>query len=169
MVRLTILRHAKSSWATPGGSDRGRVLSDKGKDQVARLSQWIAHQDDMPDACICSPASRTRETWDGIEGVSGSILCNVRERLYPGGQDVYLEEIWASNAKHLLLIGHNPTCDELVRALARPNGEAYKRLAEQHFGTANWATLRFDGDDMRAVALAKGMLEHYVRPADLSA
>ncbi len=126
MVRLTILRHAKSSWATPGGSDIDRVLSDKGQQQAARLSHWLGNRDDKPDACICSPAKRTRQTWDGIAAALDDVSVDIRERLYSGAPDTYLEEIWASDARHLLLIGHNPTCDELVRSLARPGGEALR-------------------------------------------
>ncbi len=168
MVRLTILRHAKSSWAEPGGSDIDRVLNDKGHEQTVRLAKWLESAGEKPDACICSPAQRTRLTWDGIAAPLGSITPEFRERLYSGNPETYLDEIWASEASHLLLIGHNPTCDELVRTLARPTGPAYERLAADHYGTANWATLRFDGDDMSAVALARGTLEHYVRPSDLS-
>ncbi len=168
MVRLTILRHAKSSWAIPGGADIDRELNDRGREQASRLSQWLVEHDDKPDACICSPARRTRQTWDGIEKALETVVPDICKRLYSGGPDTYLEEIWASDARHLLLIGHNPTCDDLVRSLARPGGEPFERLAANHFGTANWATLRFDGDDMRAVTLARGVLEHYVRPKDLS-
>ena len=62
MLRLMLLRHAKSSWDEPGIPDRDRPLSARGRRAAALMAMEIVSRGLLPDRILCSPARRTRET-----------------------------------------------------------------------------------------------------------
>lgn len=91
----------------------------------------------------------------------------IQDDLYSGTLDQYLAAIWGHQGRNLLIIGHNPACDELVRHLTSPIGPAAERLMAHHFGTANLAVLRFEDPDWASVQRATGQLELFLKPKDL--
>ncbi len=62
MLRLILIRHAKSAWDDPGLADFDRPLAPRGR----RAAQWIGEtlrgENWMPSRVLCSTAQRTRET-----------------------------------------------------------------------------------------------------------
>lgn len=166
MKTLVILRHAKSSWATPGTGDKQRALAPRGVRQMAIVSQWYRNNLPVPDEVFCSPAVRTRQSLSGLE-LDGEVQTAFPDDLYLGEMDDYLEPVWAAGGENLLIIGHNPTCDDLVRYIAKPDGAAYEHLMSHHFGTANLAAFSFAFDDWSDLGRASGTLDHFVRPKDL--
>lgn len=63
--RLFILRHAESPLS--GSEDFERPLSARGVRQAQALGAAMKQQDLLPDYVVCSPARRTRETYDALE------------------------------------------------------------------------------------------------------
>ena len=120
MAELLILRHAKSSWASPGLKDHDRPLNDRGRRDAPRIGELLAAEDLLPDAVLCSTACRTVQTWELLSAAAG---CRVRPR--------FLEEIYLADTGDLLehlhkmpsgcergmIIGHNPGMESLVAML----------------------------------------------------
>jgi len=122
MKRLAILRHAKSSWAKPGKSDESRPLNQQGLDQLNQLCNWIKSENFTPDLVICSPSLRTRQTHEGIKAALGDPKTEYDSSLYNGALENYLNALWGlGDAENVMLIGHNPNCDELARYLTIPS------------------------------------------------
>jgi len=172
MKTLIILRHAKSSWAQPGLSDFERPLNKRGLEQLERLSPWLGEQSMPASAFVCSPAVRTRETLKGLQaGLPDNAVVETSfpDELYNGSIDDYMSTIWAQpkSVEALMIVGHNPTCDELSRYLTAPSSPAAQKLMAQHFGTACLARFEIDADDWSIVQGANNQLTHFVRPADL--
>ncbi|MEL6751932.1 MAG: histidine phosphatase family protein [Pseudomonadota bacterium] len=165
MHRLSVLRHAKSSWASPGLADHERPLNERGNEQATALCEWLGTQDIGIDRVLVSPATRTMETLSTIRPSLNGAPEEIIDALYNGSPDTYLNEAMAHDGKHVLIVGHNPACDELVRTLAAQHGEAAARLNLAHYGTANFTTLVFDG----AYAAGSGTVETFLRPRDLLA
>lgn len=163
MRRLTILRHAKSSWAEPGMADHDRTLNERGHRQANALAKHFTMKNLAIEKLLCSSATRTRETLALIRPALNGAQEIIVPRLYEGSADIYLDEAMAADCDHVMLIGHNPTCDELVHALAAHGNEAAERLFATHYSTCNWTTLAFDGP----FAAGKGVVEHFVQPKDL--
>ena len=173
MKTLIILRHAKSSWAQPGLTDFERPLNGRGRDQVQSLALWIADQPMPGISVVSSPSNRTRETLDGIlPGLSNSLGGSdpiFIDDLYNGSMDDYLSAIWAQvdTVQTLVMIGHNPTCDELSRYLTAPSSAAAQKLMAQHFGTACLARFEIPAEAWADTRASNNQLTHFVRPADL--
>ncbi|MEL6967892.1 MAG: histidine phosphatase family protein [Pseudomonadota bacterium] len=171
---LIILRHAKSSWASPGVSDFDRPLNARGFRQLEVLRPWFeAHVSQSTDDCaiLCSPAQRTRDTWGGIEPAFSGKTPKFEAALYNGSLDDYFQAIWAvdDSVNTLVVIGHNPTCDELSRNLAAPSSPASAKLMQQHFGTACLAQLIVPRTKWSELRQSENTLSAFVRPADLQA
>ena len=167
MKSLFILRHAKSSWAQPGLSDIERPLNKRGIAQVVNLNKWWKRQTTLPGNILCSPATRTQETYRGLQSALAEASLEISPPLYNGMVDTYLEALWTQDAETVLLIGHNPTCDELTRYLTKPSSPAAEKLMAHHFGTATMAVFEFDVDKWSDISQASGLLTEFVRPRDL--
>lgn len=167
MKRLSILRHAKSSWAQPGLPDESRPLNKRGKKQLERLSDWLADHPLNAQIALCSAAQRTRETWEGIEQALPDTPVEFLSELYDGMIDDYLTALYERQEDNILLIGHNPTCDEVARALSAPSSPQIDRLMAQHFSTGTLAVIEFEITEWTQMRDGSGRLVTLLRPRDL--
>src|SRR5262245_530195 len=106
MRRLMLLRHAKSDWSSPGMQDRDRPLNRRGQTTAPKIGAYMARSALVPDLIICSPAKRTRETF---ELVTASFpkppQSRFEERLYGAGPDLILDLVRQTPQKvHSLLL-----------------------------------------------------------------
>ena len=119
--RLIIMRHAKSSWKEPYGSDHERPLKGRGRREALRAAQELAESGWVPDLVLSSDSTRTQETWACMSQGLTEPLPPVRfERdLYHAGMDALkslLREV-DDETKTVLVLGHNPGCEEVVERL----------------------------------------------------
>ena len=106
MTRVLILmRHAKSSWDTPGLSDHDRPLNDRGRRSARALGHWLRASGWLPDEVLCSTALRTRET---LAGQAHDAPTTFTGELYHAGPDTLARVLAASTGDTVLMIGHNP-------------------------------------------------------------
>ena len=63
--RLFLLRHASTA-PRSSGSDIDRVLSPQGHADAAALGAFMSEKGYIPDAVLCSPAPRTRQTLEEV-------------------------------------------------------------------------------------------------------
>ncbi|MDP9842522.1 SixA phosphatase family protein [Streptosporangium lutulentum] len=144
--RLIVLRHAKSAW--PDVNDFERPLAPRGRRDAPAAGHWLRDSGCLPDHVVCSPARRTRQTWDLVAqelGATPPILYD--ERVYGASVHVLLDVVRevAEPVRTLLLIGHNPGLQELTLALAgEAAGDAIERV-EEKFPTSAIAVLTFEG------------------------
>ncbi|MEV0324879.1 histidine phosphatase family protein [Micromonospora echinospora] len=69
---LVLLRHGKAE-RPEGIADRERALTERGHVDAAAAGAWLARHGFRPDVVVCSPARRTRQTWQAAEsGMAGS-------------------------------------------------------------------------------------------------
>ena len=59
MLTLSLLRHAKSSWADPGLDDFDRPLSERGENAAPRMGAYMAKHGIVPELILSSPSART--------------------------------------------------------------------------------------------------------------
>jgi phosphohistidine phosphatase len=120
MRRLLLLRHAKSSWSEPGSSDHERPLNRRGQEAAPRIGAYLARHKLIPDSVLVSTARRTRETWDLVAAEAPAApSATFTERLYDATPRALIEVFRqvASEAKSLLVVGHNPGLQEAAQAL----------------------------------------------------
>src|SRR6476659_2044205 len=121
MLRLMLLRHAKSSWTDPGREDRDRPLSARGIEAAPAMGAFMRKEKLVPDLVLCSPAKRARDTWKLVsETLNAAPRLLVEESIYDFGNGGRLLEALrrkCNGAKSVLLIGHNPSLERLTLRL----------------------------------------------------
>lgn len=166
---LMVLRHGKSDWDAGAGDDFTRPLAKRGRKASRRIGQWLASRELVPDVLLSSPATRTRAT-AGLVCESLEIpVSRVRweQVLYDArsGADILpLLAAVPTDAGRVMLIGHNPVLEELLRYLADESLEAHE--ARKLLPTAAVARLAMPGDWERLGAGCAAVLE-LVRPKQL--
>ena len=102
---LILMRHAKSSWATPDMDDHKRPLNDRGVISARLLGDWLRANDYLPDEILCSSAVRTQQTCDGL---NLDIAPRIMDSLYHAGIETMLSSLRKAKGDTVLMIGHNP-------------------------------------------------------------
>lgn len=117
-MRLILMRHCKSSWATHGQPDRDRPLNARGRRSATALGDWLRARKHLPDMAVVSSSRRTQETFEGL-----NLACAVEtsKALYHASAETTLRilEGISEGTRSLLVIGHNPGFAEVAWRLAR--------------------------------------------------
>jgi phosphohistidine phosphatase len=165
-MRLLLLRHGKSAWPD-GIDDLERPLARRGREAAQHMGRYLAEEGLVPDLVLVSPAKRTEETWTLAKEVLAGVAARAEPRIYEAPPERLLAVIREVDAEvgTLLLVGHNPGLEELLRLLL-PAEERYAR-AKTKFATAGLAVIDLDAPGWREVKPGVGSLERFVTPRSL--
>jgi phosphohistidine phosphatase len=120
--RLTLIRHAKSSWKYPKISDIDRPLNKRGRRDALLMANRLAERGFSPDQVFCSPALRTLRTIEAI--IDTAHLDYTRLTIVPALYMAEAEEMGRlinscnSRLSWIALVGHNPGITALANALS---------------------------------------------------
>jgi phosphohistidine phosphatase len=163
--RLILLRHAKSDWP-PGVDDLDRPLADRGRRDAPPAGQELAAIA-VPDAVLCSPAQRTRQTW---QLVSQALDPRPPVRFVPELYGASLEELIdvirmiPHDVATALVLGHEPTMSSTASALAGPgSNQADLEQLRAKFPTCAMAVFRFE-QGWAELNHAGAVLERFIVP-----
>lgn len=124
MKTIFVLRHAKSSWNNSSLSDFERPLNERGKEAAPFIGEFMKKNDFTPDLIISSPAERAKQTAEFVKKAA-DFQSEIRfnEKIYEASPLRLLEVISQADAdaEKLLLVGHNPGFENLVRILSGEN------------------------------------------------
>lgn len=171
MLELMLLRHAKSSWDDPGLGDAERPLTPRGGRAAMAIGATMAERSLVPDHVLCSPARRARETWDLVSGqLDDTVPADIVQDLYDFGDGSALLNVIRSfegKARRLMLVGHNPSMENLARRLAVAGDRRLLARLAAKYPTGALAVVAFDGEDWPEAGSSPGTLMHFIRPRDL--
>lgn len=140
ITRLYLLRHAKAAAARPGERDKQRELDPTGREEAAFIGDEMRQAGWTPDALVSSSATRCRQTSDIVlAGLSDNVALDVADILYEGSLDTYLTVLASRPETSVMLVGHNPTMEELFERLA--GSEETHRHFPSGYPTAGLAVL----------------------------
>jgi len=155
VLKLTLLRHAKSCWDNPVLSDRVRPLNARGYRQGSRLAALFPKD---VEQIWCSPAVRTYTTAQllcmahpelqarlRLEGDLYNASCKQLQRLLAKAKGIH----------HLALIGHNPGLELLAGWLTD---------SRVHMKTSHLAQLELDCADWQHLTPGAARLLSLERP-----
>lgn len=149
MKTLLLMRHAKSSWASPGLADHDRPLNERGEKASIRMGRLLRERDLRPDALVLSTALRAVQTAERVVKAAGlDLALHTRRELYlaPPSSYVALAKLFPASAECGLLIGHNPGLEELVTSVAGHHERMpTAALAKVTLNVETWAELLLDG------------------------
>ncbi len=171
MLKLLLLRHAKSSWDDPAIDDHERPLAKRGANAAPRMGQHIAAAHHVPNLILSSDSVRTHATVALVLPELGLPAPPVRyeAELYLAAPTDILERLHKlkSETATVMVVGHNPGLHLLALALTGGGDpDAIKRLA-QKFPTAGLAVLTFPGKSWANLKPGAGTLEAFLGPRDL--
>jgi phosphohistidine phosphatase len=112
-----ILRHGKAGEAGPGTSDTDRMLTEKGRKEIASAGRWIVSQGIRFDLIAASPLTRAQETAAIIANALGHKAGPVTWKvLAPGGNpDMVCHVVGRhKDTRAILLVGHEPLLSTLI-------------------------------------------------------
>jgi len=119
--RITLLRHAKSSWAAPASPDRDRELADRGHRDLRVMGRRLLARKARPSLILSSPAVRAASTARAIASALSypEEFLQFEDQLYLATPDEILGiiEIQDDKFSDVMLIGHNPGLTDLANAL----------------------------------------------------
>ena len=160
MKTLYILRHAKSSWDNPLLADFERPLNKRGLDAAPFMGEVIYKNRFKPELFLSSPAKRAKQTAVLVREV-GAIEPEIRfdERIYEASPQTLVQIIsdLGEEADSVLLVGHNPGLEGLIRFLT---GEI------QPMPTAALAVIDLSVEVWADVTAECGTLKTLIRPTD---
>ena len=169
MLRLMLLRHAKSNWPA-GVADRDRPLAARGREAAPLMGGYLAQELLLPDLVLISPARRTVETWELVAPMLPENPATQYEpRIYEARTSALLDVVQetAPVVKTLLMIGHNPGFEDLAQSLTGHGDRYAAARMSQKYPTCGLAVLDFAIEDWRDVAERGGRLDRFVTPASL--
>lgn len=150
---LDLVRHGHAVAAHPQG-DAARTLSERGRQEVARLAADLAARGWRPECAFTSPLARARQTATLLLSTTAPPSLAVLDVLEP---DVDPDEALGSLAAatlpgHVVLVSHLPLLGLLAKALT---GE------DPGFDPASFVRIELDGE----LARNAGRLTLQIHPA----
>src|SRR6185295_17669734 len=125
MKRLLLLRHAKAVQAnkdTP--ADAERPLAERGRADAPRMGREMREKGYLPDLILCSPSKRTRETLElANTELRSKAKTEFEDGLYAASarRIVTLLRNLSDKTERALVVGHNPSLEDLALLLAARN------------------------------------------------
>ncbi|MFF3673707.1 SixA phosphatase family protein [Streptomyces sp. NPDC002120] len=115
--------------------DFERSLSDRGRADAPETGHWLAESGFEPHLVLCSPARRTRETWELIApALPDGPPVVYDDRLYNAAPDALAAVLAEQGAGRspVMLVGHNTGIHELATSLCGAGPpELLERLREE--------------------------------------
>jgi phosphohistidine phosphatase len=166
MLRLMLLRHAKTEKESPTGLDRDRKLDARGRTEAPQIGRHMEQHGLKPDIALISPARRTRETATLLAGALSSPprIKDIADLYGADTSDLLrvLHEEAPADAKSALIIAHNPGLHELALMLATDHSPV------QSFPPASLAVFDFTANEWEMVRPGRGRLAHFITPRMLA-
>lgn len=170
MLRLLLLRHAKSSWPA-GVLDIDRPLAKRGQEASVLMGNYIRSECLAPDLALVSSARRTQETWELIHPIIGDVESRNDGRIYEAPVSrllTALQEV-EPEVRTVLMIGHNPGLEDLASFLiGEGDMDGILRLGRK-YPTAGLAVIDFPVESWAHVKRKSGRLERFVTPKSIGA
>ncbi len=170
VLRLILMRHAKSSWDDPLMPDAARPLNKRGRRAATAVGKWLRKRDAVPAQVLSSTSVRTRETWERVAqelAAKGAPLPEPRwmDALYLASPQEMLDVLHAATGPGpVLLLGHNPGMSLFAGALLEraPALAAYER-----YPTGATALIDIDIEDWAQADWGTGRLVSFITPREL--
>lgn len=127
--QLILLRHAKAAHPQQPMRDYDRPLKSFGYEQAAAIADWLEQNTAKPDVVLVSAAKRTLQTIQPWRDRHPNAQIKELESLYGAttGEILSLADA-ETDAKLILVVGHNPGIEFCLHYLAEEDGRHHQRM-----------------------------------------
>jgi len=170
MKRVSVLRHAKSSWDGPGLGYYNRPLNERSGKAARRLGRELADRKMRFDFVLASTAARVRETIDGVqEKFDFGAPVKFEPAVYQASEGTLLALVreLPEDAGSALLVGHNPGLERLLVDLGKDDKRGLRQRIAGKYPTAALAILELRDDRWVEVERGCGEIVALIVPKEL--
>jgi len=170
MLRLYLLRHAKSSWADPGLADYDRPLNSRGREAAPAMAAFMAARGLLPEKIICSSAERAKQTLSlMLPRIASETTVLFTRRVYEEGGSGYIDiaRQHGGDAASLMLVGHNPSMEDAATMLSGHGDPDMAFRMRMKYPTAGLAIIDFDLAGWPDIGPGKGRLTGFHTPRSI--
>ncbi len=164
---LMLLRHGKSDWSVDA-EDFDRPLTKRGKHSAELVGHWLHECGGVPDYIVTSPAKRARSTAHRAAKHMGFDEGSIVEdkRIYAASVRGLLAVLHDCpvDAKRVMLVGHNPGFDDMVKYLANQKVQIPADGKLMPTATVAWFSMECD---WKGVDKGCATLISITRPGDM--
>lgn len=140
MIRLVLIRHAKSDWGDSSLDDHDRPLGERGLRDAPRMARDLAATGFRPEVILSSTALRARTTADVFAAELG-VAVTPDPELYGASANTLLATAAASGAFSVVLVAHDPGMSVLA---GRLSGGRIEHMPTCAVATFQWETGDWD-------------------------
>jgi phosphohistidine phosphatase len=161
LKRLTLFRHAKSSWDDASLADHDRPLAPRGRKDAPRMGTRLRARKSRPSLILTSTAKRARQTAKLVAKAIGypREFLQTDPELYLADTEAILRVVAAQDDgfADLMLIGHNPGFTDLANLLV-------SALELDNLPTAGVVAIDLPVDRWAEISPGRGELAYYDFP-----
>ncbi len=170
MKTVYLLRNAKAENGADGQADIERKLTHAGREACATMGTYIKARGYLPALVLCSPAERTRETFELVMQASGfTPASRMEKKLYMSSPDQVISLInrLDEDFGSVMVVGHNPVMHHLAILRAQKQDTALHDALQMKYPTGTLTVLRFALDFWHDLAPGRGELVDFMPPSGL--
>ncbi|GAA5207698.1 SixA phosphatase family protein [Microbacterium kyungheense] len=134
MIRLALVRHAKSDWGDAALSDHDRPLNDRGMRDAPVMAARLAATGFRPDVILASTAVRARTTAEAFAAELG-VAVSLDPELYGAPAGALLAAAAATGAASVMVVAHDPGMSVLA---GRLSGDGIGHMPTCAVATFTW-------------------------------
>lgn len=138
MIRLALVRHAKSDWGDAMLDDHDRPLNERGRSDAPRMAARFTETGFRPEVLLSSTAVRARTTAEAFAAATG-VRVRTQQELYGAPAGLLLSAAADTGARAVMVVAHDPGMSVLAGRLS--DGGIV------HMPTCAVATFTWDADD----------------------
>jgi phosphohistidine phosphatase len=156
MLKLILLRHAKTEKTSPTGLDFDRPLAQKGHKQARAMAMHLAEIKFTETTVFCSDAKRTQETFQHLRQDNDFQSYHFNHDLYLASRETLLQLLCKQHdTTPILVIGHNDGLSDLATHLT----DSYL-----HLDTCTLLTLDVHVDEWQSLSAGTCTIAGVYRP-----
>ncbi|MHC3000478.1 SixA phosphatase family protein [Microbacterium sp. HJ5] len=137
MIRLALVRHAKSDWGDSSLDDHDRPLNERGLADAPRMAAAFAESAGWRPAVILSSTALRARTTATFFSEATRVAVEEQEELYGAGASRILNAAVESRAAWVMVVGHDPGMTALAERLS---GGGIARMPTCAVATFSWST-----------------------------
>ena len=171
MKRLSILRHAKSSWDDANLEDLNRPLNNRGRKSARRIGREFKRRGVHFDLVLASPAARVRETIDGLREeleINAEIRFEAALYLAAGAALMRTVRQIPEAFRAPLLVGHNPGLQQFILELTGADRHGWRDRVIEKLPTAAFVQIELAALHWREVTDGNGYISELMFPKELA-
>lgn len=169
MIKLFLLRHAKSDWQSFDTDDFNRDIIERGIKKTIKIGKLLNKNNTDIFKILCSPALRTKKTKDIIiDFLVHKPIVEYNSELYHESGANLLDILKAQKEeKSILIIGHEPMLSNLVISISEDYENKHFQNASRNYVTSALFCVDFYTKSWSKISKKNSRINYFIRPNDL--